>query len=57
MCRAVVKNVVMSGELACCQCVSTSVECEFTSHVTIEWYVGDVSYAVCDVCVHGVVVW
>ena len=21
------------------------------------WYVGDVSYAVCDVCVHGVVGW
>ena len=35
-------------------CEYQSVECAFTSPVSIVWYVGDVSYAVCDVCVHRV---
>ena len=40
-------------------CEYQSVECGFTSPVSIEsgMLVTDVSYAVCDVCVHGVVVW
>ena len=46
-----------SADLYGRQCMSTRVfKCVITCEYWV-WYVGDVLYAVCDVCVDGVVVW
>ena len=54
-------ELLIMSEISCplwsSVCEYQSVECAFTWPVSIVWYVGDVSYVVCDVCVHGVVMW
>ena len=56
MCSELLIMAEISYPLWSSVCEYQSVECAFTSPVNIE-SVGDVSYAVCDVGVHGVVVW